>query len=430
MRQVFSSVLFDFEFLRVLGAAPYHGAEVGECLEAASWIKDGDAESWYRAWLEMGRKALVLGEEAQVRNDKTAACWAYLRASNYFRASEFFLHCTPDDDRILAAAQESVDAFDKAWILLDATVRSVTIPIGQHQKLPGRLYLPAAHQRLGAEKLPVILQTGGFDSTQEELYYYGAAGALPRGYAVLSFDGPGQGLPLRREKLRMRPDWEVITTKVIDYLAHELASEHGLDMDRLAIYGASLGGYLALRGAADARIKACVSVDGPYDLFQVAHSRMPAWFINGWLSGWLSDGFFNMVVDVLAATNFQLRWEFEHSKWVFGVDSPAQVMRAMQRFSLDDGKTQYLSRLRCPTLVTGPADSFYFTPAQNAERIFEGLSQLGPTEKELWIGKGKSCGGLQAKIGSLALLHHKVFTWLDDQFGIQRGGRRRMPRGQ
>ncbi|PFH59667.1 hypothetical protein XA68_12045 [Ophiocordyceps unilateralis] len=420
MRQVFSSALFDFEFLRVLGAAPYHGAEIGECLEAASRIRDGDAEGWYRVWLDMGHRAMALADEAHARHDKTAACWAYLRASNYFRASEFFLHCAPNDDRILAAAQESVGAFDKGWVLLDATVRSVAIPLEKNQELPGRLYLPATHQRLGADKLPVILQTGGFDSTQEELYYYGAAGALPRGYAVLSFDGPGQGLPLRRDKLHLRPDWEVITGKVVDYLIHELAPEHGLDVSRLALYGASLGGYLALRGAADPRIKACVSIDGPYDLFQVAHSRMPTWFINGWLSGWLSDGFFNMVVDRLAATNFQLRWEFGHSKWVFGVDSPAEVMRAMKRFSLEDGKTQYLSRLRCPTLVTGPAESFYFTPAQNAEKIFDGLTQLGPAEKELWIGKGKSTGGLQAKIGSLALLHHKVFTWLDGQFGIKR----------
>lgn len=171
MHQVFASALFNFEFLRVLGAAPYHGAEVGECLEAASRIKDGDAESWYAAWLDMGHRAMAMADEAQACNDKTAACWAYLRASNYFRASEFFLHCTPGDGRILAAAQASVDAFDQGWVLLDATVRSVDIPLGQGQTFPGRLYLPALHQRLPADKLPVILHTGGFDSTQEELYY-------------------------------------------------------------------------------------------------------------------------------------------------------------------------------------------------------------------------------------------------------------------
>lgn len=43
---------------------------------------------------------------------------------------------------------------------------------------------------------------------------------------------------------------------------------------------------------------------------------MPAWFINGWLGGWLDDGVFNWVVNRLAAANFQMRWEFGHSKWV------------------------------------------------------------------------------------------------------------------
>lgn len=419
MHQFFRSALFNFEFLRVLGAAPYHGAETGECLVAASQIKDGDPESWYRVWHDMGSKAMSVAKEAQACNDQVAARWAYLRASNYFRASEFFLHCTPDDERILGAAQESVDAFDKACVLLEATVHNVDIPFEQGLTLPGRLYLPAPHQRFSSDKLPVVLQTGGFDSTQEELFFYGAAGALPRGYAVLSFDGPGQGLPLRKDKLRLRPDWESVTSKVVDFLVDRLAPDHGLDTGRLAIYGASLGGYLALRGT-DPRIKACVSCDGPYDLFDVTRSRMPSWFINGWLSGWLGHGFFNWVVDRLSATNFQLRWEFGHSKWVYGAATPADVMRTMQRFTLKDGETDFLSRQRCPTLVTGPADSFYFTPAQNANRIFAGLTQLGPTEKRLWVGEGVANGGLQAKIGALSVLHYKVFSWLDEQFGIQR----------
>lgn len=419
MHQVFPSTFFNFEFLRLIGTATYYGAEIGECLETASRIKDGDPESWYRAWFDQAQKAMAMAEEASAGGDRIAACWAYLRASNYFRASEFLLHCTPNDNRIMASAQASIGAFDKGWVLLDATVKNVEIPYEQGSTLPGRLYLPAPHQR-ATGRLPVIIQTGGFDSTQEELYYYGAAGALPRGYAVLSFDGPGQGLSLRKDKLYLRPDWEHVTGKVLDFVFDQLAPENNLDIDRLAIFGASLGGYLALRAAADPRIKACVSCDGPYDLFEITRSRMPAWFINGWLDGWLSDGFFNWVIDRLSSVNFQLAWEFGHSKWAYGVDTPAEVMRTMQRFSLKDGEGEYLSKIKCPTLVTGAADSFYFTPQQNATRIFNSLSQLDLTKKHLWIGRGVQGGGLQAKIGSLALMHYKMFSWLDEQFGIQR----------
>jgi len=40
---------------------------------------------------------------------------------------------------------------------------------------------------------PTIIFFGGFDSSIEELFYYG--GAPGRGYNCLTFDGPGQGAP-------------------------------------------------------------------------------------------------------------------------------------------------------------------------------------------------------------------------------------------
>ena len=79
---------FNFEYIRVLSMAPMHGADVGECLEAASKIKKNDPESWYEAWTD----AAAFAEEAASRalrvGDKQAAKWAFLRASNYRRASE------------------------------------------------------------------------------------------------------------------------------------------------------------------------------------------------------------------------------------------------------------------------------------------------------------------------------------------------------
>ncbi|KFG79076.1 alpha/beta hydrolase [Metarhizium anisopliae] len=419
MRQVFPSTFFNFEFLRLLGTVPYYGAEVGECLETASRIKDGDPETWYQAWWDIGQEARSHAEDAAQTGDKTAASWAYIRSANYFRASEFLLHCTPNDPRILAASRASVDAFNKGWVLLDADVREVEIPYDNDKTLPGRLYLPAAQHRV-TQKLPLIVQTGGFDSTQEELYFYGAAGALPRGYAVLTFDGPGQGRALREKKLYFRPDWEHVTGQVLDFVVDKLSSEYDLDLDRLSVFGASLGGYLSLRAATDARIKACITVDGPFDLFDITKSRMPAWFINGWLSGWLSDKFVNSVIGCLERINFQLAWEFGHSKWVYGVDTPADVLRFMQKFTLHSTKNAVLSNIRCPTLVTGAADSFYFTPDQNAHKIMEGLTCLSDTQKRLWIGNGVKGGGLQAKIGALALVHYKMFAWLDKTFGIER----------
>lgn len=427
----FKSPFFDFEFLRVIGTAPVQGAEIGECLEALSRIKDGDIESWHGTWTDLAQRAEDLGNEARQAKDTTAARWAFLRSCNYWRASEFFLHCTPSDPRLGHVFNHSVSNFKQALTLFDGPTMLLDIPY-EDITLPGYLLLPPPHKRLpDAESTgtPLIIHTGGFDSIGEELYFYVASGATDRGYAVLIFDGPGQGSILRsKERARsrsFRPDWEVVVGAVLDYVVDTLipgpAKEYNLNADAISIFGASMGGYLALRGAGDPRIKACISCDGFYDMFDITRSRMPSWFINGWLSGWISDGVFNFVVACLSKASFQLRWEFGHSMWVYGVSSPADVMRRMQTFTLrlaDRG--EFLRRVNGAVLVTGARDTMYFTPEMNAERIFGALGHLAQDRRTLWVAQGVGLGGLQAKIGGIAIKQQKMFAWLDAQLGIRR----------
>ena len=423
MYQFFKSTFFNFEYLRVLGASPFQASEVSECIEALAYLKNDDPESWYTTWNAFGDKAKLLGEEALANQDKAAARWAFLRAANYYRSSEFFLHINSPDSRMYSAIQKSSDVHNRAIALFDTEVLLFNIPYENGIELPARLYMPQSSSR-GLGRIPLILQTNGFDSTGEELYLYGPAGAIPRGYAVLSFDGPGQGLSSRRDKTILRPDWEHVTTKVLDYLFDSFAPKHDrleLDLNRIAIIGASMGGYFALRASVDRRIKACVSCDGFYSLFEVARSRMPSWFINSWLDGTMSDGVFNAVSNFLARFNFQLNWEFKHSQWCYGVKTPADVMRVMQTMSLKmpDG-SEYLDKVHCPVMVTGAAQTIYFEPQINAETIFANLGHLGKSEKLLWVGDGPSDGGIQAKIATLSLMHQRMFEWLDQQLRVVR----------
>lgn len=419
----FKSEFFDFEFLRVIGMAPVQGAEVGECLEAAARIKDGDIDCWYDVWADLATRAQKLGEEALQANDREAAKWAFFRSSNYWRASEFFLHCNPSDPRITQAFGKSVSTFKRATSLLDGPVLNISIPY-EDIHLPGYLFVPPAHKRL-ASGTPLIIHTGGFDSIGEELYFYLASGATERGYAVLTFDGPGQGAVLRYNRKPCRPDWEAVIGKVLDYVVDVLlpgpAVSYKIDPNKIAIFGASMGGYLALRGAADSRIRACISSDGFYDLFDITRSRMPSWFVNGWTSGWISDAAVNWVVGLLARQNFQLEWEFGHGMWVFGVATPTDVMRQMQNYTLrlSDGK-EFLRNIDAAVFVTGAGDTMYFTPDINAERIFDKLQHLPTNRKKLWVARGVGQGGLQAKIGAIAINQQHVFAWLDEQFQIHR----------
>jgi alpha-beta hydrolase superfamily lysophospholipase len=75
-----------------------------------------------------------------------------------------------------------------------------------------------------------VLAPGGYDSTAEELYPTVAAG-VSRGYAVLAFDGPGQGGTLYEQRVAMRPDWEAVIPPVVDVIAKR--SE--IDPERIAL---------------------------------------------------------------------------------------------------------------------------------------------------------------------------------------------------
>src|SRR5262249_5767888 len=80
----------------------------------------------------------------------------------------------------------------------------------------------------------------------------------------LVFDGPGQGEA--EYDFAIRGDYEVPARAAVDYVV----TRHDLDASRIGLWGVSLGGYYAPRAAAfDTRIKACVSLSGPFDWGEV-----------------------------------------------------------------------------------------------------------------------------------------------------------------
>jgi 2,6-dihydroxypseudooxynicotine hydrolase len=105
---------------------------------------------------------------------------------------------------------------------------------------------------------PTVICVPGLDSTKEELRATEQL-FLERGVATFSVDGPGQGEA--EYDLPIRADWEVPGRAFVD----ALVARDDIDADRIGVWGVSLGGYYAPRFASgDERIKACVSLCGPY----------------------------------------------------------------------------------------------------------------------------------------------------------------------
>ncbi|KAF2138632.1 uncharacterized protein K452DRAFT_234204 [Aplosporella prunicola CBS 121167] len=423
MHRFFSSQFFNFELTRILGTAPYGGCQVAEFLEAVGKIKKHDAESWYRAWAEQGEKTERFAAEAAEKGLDAYARDAYLRASNYFRAAPYML--TAPDDRIVDMSERSGRNFQHATSFFEGRVIDLKIPYEKGLVLPGRLFLPSKAKQLPKQKTPVIVNCGGADSTQEELYFmYGAKG-VELGYAVLLFDGPGQGATLKRHGAYLRPDFEVVVSSVLDHvwaLAGQ-SPELQLDLNRVAVAGASLGAHFALRAATDRRIAACVAIDPFYSMWDLALTRMPQWFALSWLNGYIPDSFVNWSCYAHMRTDFPSWWEFSLTMWIMNQPTPADLLREFTRYTLRDANHgELLDLVNCPVLVAGAKDSIYTDPEVSTLRIAKLLKKVPEEQKDVWLPQSAGEGSLTAKVGAWDHLAVKTFSFLDKQFGIDRAG--------
>lgn len=430
------NTFLNFESVRILSTAPYGGCDVAEFLTAIAAINPKDPQTWADAWDHAAHNAEFMAEEALSRGDDVAARDGFLRASSYTRASGYLYINGPtlETHHPLAfqIAKRVQTLFRQALSFLDCDVRILEIPyveesiLGGGEKkeylLPGYLYLPSAQHRLPDRKIPVLLNTGGADSVQEELYYIHPQGGHTRGYAVLTFEGPGQGIVLREHGLHMRSDWEIVTSQVLDWLqgySATLKREAGveLDLDRIAVAGASMGGYYALRAAKDPRIKACVAVDPFYDMWDFGTKHISSLFMSAWTGGWIGDAWVDRMIRLGMRTNFQLRWEVGVTAAFWGIESPAMILKEMRKYTLKGGN---LEKVQCPVLVTGAGKSLYFDTEEHTMRVFDGLGHIEERWRSVWMPSRPEEGGLQAKIGAFGLANMKVYGFLDEVFGIRR----------
>jgi dienelactone hydrolase len=396
---------FWFETLRVLGCTAYGGADIGEVITTAQTIKSGDYDSWHDQWLASADRVASEAEKALAAGHRISARDGLMRASNYYRSADFYLHGNPDDPRIAHAYTRARECFARAAALLDPPVEPIEIPY-QNTVLHGYFY--AAHRRDGdTAARPTIIMHSGFDGTCEEMHFLGAAAAQERGYNVVTFDGPGQTAALHFDGLHFRPDWEHVVTPVLDWVLER----PGVDADRIALLGASMGGLLAPRAAAfEHRLAACVAFDGVYDMGLTAAGSMPA--SRSEIETVLraeSAPDADAQIDQLLADNPNIRWAAAHGQYALGLDSPRALFAAFLDYTLADGIAEQIT---CPTLVCGAAEDVFFEG--QPQLLFDHLTcpktLLDFTEAE---GAGAHC-----QAGAQRLAFARIYDWLDDTLAV------------
>jgi len=218
-------------------------------------------DDWCRAWSERAGLHEQMGREALAKQKFLSAGEHLNRAAVYYHFAKFlFVHDIP---QMKAAHLKAIECKLLALPHMRPPGERVEIAY-EGKKLYGILRKPA-----GIERPPVMMMASGLDSTKEEMDAYEQP-FLARGIATLAFDGPGQGEG--EYDFAIRGDYEAVVRAVADFIG----TRNDLDKAKIGLWGVSLGGYYAPRAAAfEKRVKACISLAGPYD-WSEAWDGLPA----------------------------------------------------------------------------------------------------------------------------------------------------------
>jgi pimeloyl-ACP methyl ester carboxylesterase len=236
------------------------------------------------------------------------------------------------------------------------------------------------------------------------MHFQCSAAASERGYNVLAFDGPGQGGAVQRQGLSFRPDWENVVGPVIDYPL----TLPGVDGDKLALWGLSMGGVLAPRAAAfEYRLAALICVDGLYDMAALPLTLGPFGDVPDLNRRLRAEHDAEMDAELARQVEASpvTRWAINQAMWCFGVATPRAAFAALLDYNVRDGIAE---KIKCPALICDGVNDLF--ARGQARVLFDHLTCpktfIEFTEEE---GADEHC-----QVGAQRLAVARVCNWLDD----------------
>ncbi len=390
----FATVDFNSQLNRSLAKVYLGAASVGEVMAVAGRIEDGDTASWHAAWSVLAGSLEARGHVASDAGQHASAFGLLLRASEAWRQACFFHRVDLDCAELQAAWPRLVACFGAALAQSPWHGGRVEIPF-EGRWLWGYLLHPGPAE---AGPWPTLVMPSGYDGTAEETAVMVGWPALARGYAVLAFDGPGQGCTLYDPDSRafMRPDFEQVLPAVVDAAAAMAA----VDSERIAGVGISFGGYLMPRGTSgEPRLKALVADPGQVDMGAAILQRLPD-RLKALLdtdSAEAEAAFEALVARPEGQLLFRTRMA------AHGLSTVQAYVRAMRGFSL----AGHADRIACPCLICDNEIDVVSTGqgALLADMLRARAEFLRFTAAE---GAGGHCEGAGREV-----FDERVFPWLD-----------------
>jgi pimeloyl-ACP methyl ester carboxylesterase len=388
---------FDAYFTRIMGRGNYGGSAVGECYETASRIVDGDFQSFTEAWELTAKRVEAIGWDCLKKGHKVSARDAFLRATTYWGATTNYASST--DPRLRSSYERERACFREAAKLFDPQIEIVNIPYENGRTLPG-YFIPGGP---AGEKRPTVLVLGGGDSALEELYGVVPVGARRRGYNSLMFEVPGQkAMFFDYPDLFFRPDAEVPISHVVDYAL----SRPEVDPKRIALIGASFGGYFAPRAAAfEKRLAAVIALPLFSDIqagFMEVIGLDPTKPYPRDLESRLDMS--QTIVRTLAESDVRMRCGYANA-------TIAEFLDGMREFTLA-GLEQNIT---CPLLII--AGESEYDPARMEKAEIQWKKVMNNPKSQVKIGKTSEGGEGHSMINNLLLKNQIEMDWLDDVLG-------------
>jgi hypothetical protein len=235
---------------RVGHRVPFLHADSAEAEEALGRITSFEGEQWSEAWLPLGERWEDRARDAESKRDNAGAKEAYLRAYGYYGIARHPFPSTPGKQRGYEKTREMFLAASKYF---DIPVERVAIPFNG-KKVVGHLRFP---QKVPA---PLIMHWGGIDNWKEERHSF-AEGFVREGWGCFVMDSPGTG----ECPVLAGPDAHQVHTAALDYLI----KRPEVQADRVAVVGASFGGYWSTKLAhvAADKLRAAVNWGGGIHYF-------------------------------------------------------------------------------------------------------------------------------------------------------------------
>lgn len=314
-----------------------------------------------KQWEKTAERQESIAREAEDSQHLVTATEAYFRAALYYTRAQWSIFDTNDRKRSLM--ERCAQAYDKVIKYHTGhIIERVEIPLG-HTTIAGLLHLP----RETDGPVPCVLFTPGMDMTKEDYPDVNNPGLVRRGMAVLTIDGPGQGVSHLRDLKVNLTNYEEAGAACLTYLA----GRPEIDSERIAVFGVSMGSYWAPRIAAyDSRVAACVGALGVF---------------------MQKDTIFNQ-----AQPTFKRRYMY-----MAGLEDEQEFDTMAGQMTMAGRGSQ----IQCPTLlVTGELDEL--CPVEDAHALYAELN----TPKELWVFEGE----FHPLGGVIADALPAIYDWLND----------------